>query len=108
MTENLAKHALLERRISKLLEWGTWIGCAIVSVGITMGLFAAVEFQPVSVRLVSIGIAIFIAMPILGVAVMTLTFIRDEDTVFAIISFLVLLIIGLGAAIGVLHVDSVL
>ena len=33
---------------------------------------------------------------------------RDEDSVFAIISFLVLLIIGLGAAIGVLHVDSIL
>jgi len=108
MIENLAKHTLLERRISKLLEWGTWIGCAIVSAGIAMGLFSAVQFRYDSTRLVSIGIATFIAMPILRVAVMAFTFIKEKDAVFAIISVLVLLIIGIGAVIGVLHADSVL
>ena len=81
----------LERRIAGLLHIGTWIASAIIAVGLIL---------PAGASVVSGGIALFIALPILRVAVASFELLRRGDFRIGAISVLVLAIIALGIAVG--------
>ena len=96
MTADLARHPELERLIAKVLDRGTWIASGII----TLGLALEVAGWP-GMRVVIVGITIFIALPVLRVFIMLIIFVRERDYRFSIIAALVLMIIALGAALGV-------
>jgi len=96
MTADLARHPELERVIAKLLDRGTWIASGIIALGLALELVG----WP-GMRIVIGGISIFILLPVLRVIIMLIMFIRERDYRFSIVATLVLVIIALGAALGV-------
>jgi uncharacterized membrane protein len=66
------------------LWWGTWIGCAVVAVGLAL---------PRGTPVVVAGVGLFIALPILRVGVMLVDFARRRDLRMAAVAALVLTII---------------
>jgi hypothetical protein len=81
----------LERRIATLLGGGTWLASAVITAGLLM---------PSGAPIVSAGIALFIALPILRVAVTSFELLRGGDYKVGPIALLVLVVIALGIAIG--------
>ena len=88
----------LETLLASLLGWGTIVACAIIACGMTIS-FTSSDSK-LSTRLINIGIALFLFLPIARVSVMTIAFIKQLDFVFALIGFLVLLIIAISAAVS--------
>jgi len=76
----------LERRIAAVLQLGSWL--------------------PSGARIVTAGIALFIALPIVRVAMMLFGFLRLGDFRIALVTALVLAIIILGFVAG-MHMDVV-
>jgi uncharacterized membrane protein len=95
-----ARHPALERRLAQLLRYGTWIGSLVIAVGLALAWLVPDSALP-GTRAVTLGVALFIFLPILRVAVMLGVFLRDRDYRFAAIALLVLAVIGLGAALGI-------
>jgi uncharacterized membrane protein len=96
MMADLARHPELEQLIAKVLDRGTWIASAVIILGLALELAG----WP-GTRIVIGGIAIFILLPVLRVIMMLVMFVRERDYRFSVIATLVLLIIALGAALGV-------
>ncbi|MBN9603331.1 MAG: DUF1634 domain-containing protein [Afipia felis] len=88
----------LETLLASLLGWGTIVACAIIACGMAIS-FTSSD-STLSTRLINIGIALFLFLPIARVSVMTVAFIKQLDFVFALIGFLVLLIIAISAAVS--------
>lgn len=82
----------LERRLSVLLRVGTWLASAVIAFGLVL---------PSGARVVMMGIALFVALPIVRVTVMLVEFLRGRDYRIATISALVLAIIAVGIALSV-------
>lgn len=97
----------LERRLVKLLRWGTWIATAVVAAGFAMSLINPYLGSPSqalpATQVASLGIALFIALPVLGVLVMLTSFLHARDFLYSAIAGLVLVIIITGFALGTLH-----
>ena len=87
-----ARHPELEGVLAHLLDKGTWLASAVIAVGLILPLFGAP-----GVSWVRVGIALFIALPVLRLVVMWVVFWRERDYRFSAIALFVLLIIGLGA-----------
>ena len=81
----------LEGLLAAFLRYGCWSASAAIALGYALP----------NMRSVSVGIMLFIALPILRVLLMLLVFIRDRDFRFAFISGTVLAIILLGIFLGV-------
>ena len=96
MTSDLARHPELERLIAKVLDRGTWIASGIITLGLALELVG----WP-GMRIVIGGITIFILLPVLRVIIMLILFVRERDYRFSVVTALVLMIIALGAALGV-------
>jgi hypothetical protein len=82
----------LERQLAIVLRVGTWLASGVVAVGLAM---------PSSTRIVTVGIALFIALPIVCVALMLLSFLRHGDYRIAVVAALVLAVIVLGFVVGI-------
>lgn len=82
----------LDRRVAVLLRVGTWLASAVIALGLVL---------PSGARVVTTGIALFIALPIVRVAVLLVEFVRRRDHGIATIAALVLLVIVLGIALSV-------
>jgi len=80
----------LDRRLALLLGAGTWLASAVIAAGL------AVPSRP----LVNAGVGLFIALPILRVALLLVEFLRRRDYRIALISASVLAVILLGIALG--------
>lgn len=91
MNTDTARDTKLERRLAIVLQTGTWLASAVVVAGLVL---------PSATRAVTVGIALFIALPIACVALMLLSFLRHGDYRIAVIAALVLAAIGLGFVIG--------
>jgi hypothetical protein len=83
----------LEELLAALLRYGSWSASAAICLGYALALIGS---HPTSRNLVSVGIVLFILLPILRVLLMLFVFIRDRDFRFAFISGTVLAIILLG------------
>jgi len=82
----------LERILARVFALGTWSACVTIAVG--LGVF--------DVRLVKIGIAMFIALPVVRVVVMLGAFVRARDYRIAAVAAVVLLVLAAGLALGLL------
>jgi uncharacterized membrane protein len=87
----------MERLLAGLLRYGTWLASAIIGVGLAVSLRGSL---PPGMRIITIGIALFILLPSLRVLLMLIVFVRERDYRFGLIAALVLAIIVLGLAVG--------
>ncbi|MGC1304333.1 MAG: DUF1634 domain-containing protein [Caulobacteraceae bacterium] len=87
--------AALEPRLARLLGLGVWAGSVIVAVGFLVSLRL-----PVGVPIEMAGVAVFILLPILRVALMAATWARQRERLFAGAAALVLAVIALSAVVG--------
>lgn len=72
---------VFERRIALGLQWGTWLACAVIAAGLAI---------PPAAVLVKVGIATFVALPILRVIAMLVEFLRRRELGMSVIAGLVL------------------
>jgi uncharacterized membrane protein len=89
----------MNRAVASLLQYGTWAASAVVAAGIVLALTGS----SVGVRVMSVGIAILILLPVFRVALMLWYFLRARDYRFGAIAGVVLLVIGLGCALGIIE-----
>jgi uncharacterized membrane protein len=98
MTAGDPQHPELTRLLAQVLHYGSWLGSLVVAAGLCLS-WAAPAASGMSV--LSLGIAIFILLPILRLVVMLFAFLRKRDYRFAGITSLVLAIIVTGAVLGI-------
>jgi uncharacterized membrane protein len=83
--------AVLDRRVALVLGAGTWIASALIGAGLLL---------PAGTELVNAGVALFIALPIVRVALMLAEFLRRRDYRIALIAASVLAVIVAGIVLG--------
>jgi uncharacterized membrane protein len=81
--------------LAGLLRYGTWLASGVTGLGLAMSL-AGVEGTAV----VAVGVALFIALPVLRVLVMLGAFIADQDYRLVLVATVVLITILAGLVIG--------
>jgi uncharacterized membrane protein len=86
-----ARDTKLERWLALVLHYGTWLASSVVAVGLIL---------PSGTRIVTTGIALFIALPVVRVSVMLLGFLRRRDLRLGAVAAVVLAIIALGFLVG--------
>ena len=95
----------LERRLSIVLRFGTWMACALIAAGLGCALLSA-HARPSATaitsatQLVTVGIAVLLVLPVVRVMLMVIAFAWERDYLFVGIATLVLVVIGLGLALG--------
>jgi uncharacterized membrane protein len=105
LNQVISGHPLLERLLAMVLQYGTWLASAAIGVGLAIALVAShsglhtVGFLS-STRIISLGILLFILLPVFRVFLMLLVFVKERDYRFSVIAGLVLLILALGFIIG--------
>ena len=87
----------MERLLAVLLRYGVWLASLAIGIGLAVALAGS---APAGMRIVAIGIGLFILLPSLRVLLMLAVFVRARDYRFGLIAALVLAIIVLGLAIG--------
>jgi uncharacterized membrane protein len=87
----------LEARLAQMLGYGTWLGCAVIAVGLALSTSGA----GLGSRLLTLGVGLFIALPVLRVLLMLVHFLRTGERWFAVICAAILLIIFSGVAASV-------
>lgn len=96
----------LEEMLAALLRFGSWSASAAIGLGYVRVLISSrsptwnLTALP-NMRLVTVGIVLFILLPILRVLLMFLVFIHERDFRFAFITSVVLAIILLGIFVGI-------
>jgi uncharacterized membrane protein len=100
----MRRHRRLEQLLASVLYLGSLLACSIIALGIILSLFNWRKELPsaTGMKVVTAGISLLIFLPTLRVVLMLGAFVRGRDLVFSGISMLVLVIIVLGAALGVL------
>ncbi|HEX3913990.1 MAG TPA: DUF1634 domain-containing protein [Steroidobacteraceae bacterium] len=96
MSGELALPASLEQVLGRLLHYGTHVASAVIA----LGLLLAFGSGGAGMRIATIGIVLFILLPVARVAAMLLFFWRARDYRFAAIAALVLLIIAFSYVVG--------
>jgi hypothetical protein len=94
MTE---ESSLLENRLGSLLGRGTWVACVVIAAGLVAQLF---HQRVAGSQIVTAGIGIIIALPIIRVATMLNYFIRRNEIGFAVLGATVLVIVAVGMVLG--------
>lgn len=95
----------LEALVAALLRWGSWLASAAIGLGFVLALIESrfgtrnLAILP-NIRIATMGIAIFIMLPILRVLVMLLVFLRERDFRLAATAALVLTIIFVGIVLA--------
>jgi uncharacterized membrane protein len=95
----------LERQLSIVLRYGTWVACALIAAGLGCALRdeharALGTGVTSATQLVTVGIAVLLVLPVLRVVLMAIAFAWERDYLFVGIATLVLAVIGLGLALG--------
>jgi hypothetical protein len=94
----------LEELLAGLLRYGSWCASAAIGLGLALTLIGshlpARNSATMPHRIATMGIALFILLPMLRVSLMFLVFIRERDFRFACIAGLVLAIILIGIVLG--------
>lgn len=95
----------LEQLVAALLRYGSWSASAVIGLGFALELAGSQSLgrnaATVPHRIATMGIALFILLPMLRVLLMFVVFIRQRDFRFAFIAGSVLAIILLGIFLGV-------
>jgi len=94
VSTDLARRRGLDQLLAKVLQRGTWLGSSVIALGL------ALPMAGWSGGIVTAGIALLIALPVLRVFLMLVVFVRERDFLFSAIAMLVLAIILLGSVLG--------
>jgi uncharacterized membrane protein len=104
MNMNVAKRpALLDRTLATFLNYGTWLSCAIIALGMALTLVpgsGAAAAPPLGMRIVTAGVALLILLPTARVVLMLVAFARRGERHYSMIAALVLLVIIAGFVLG--------
>ena len=106
MRNHPARNISIEDVLAITLRKGTAIACFILVASVLMHMLPALG--AISEWLGKAGIVAFISLPILRVLIMAVLFGLHRDVVFAAISVVVLLVIGLGAALSLILANAIL
>ena len=97
-TEDIGDRGL-EQLLARVLRAGTWLGSMAIATG--WGLrcvgWGHVMSAMTCMRMVTLGIAFFVLLPVLRVVLMAVAFIRKRDVAFSGIAMGVLFVIALAA-----------
>ena len=96
MNAKAALSGQLENLLGSLLHYGTLAASGIIAFGLALSLAAG----PLGMGVATAGIALFILLPALRVAVMLAFFLRARDYRYGAIAALVLLIISISFFVG--------
>ena len=88
--------ASLERILGSLLHYGTYIASFVIALGLALALTSI----PLGQRIATLGIALFIALPVARLGTMLIFFLRARDYRFSAIAALVLMIIAISYIVG--------
>ena len=97
MSSDTGTPTRLESQLATLLLYGTGVATAVIGVGVAL----ALRHQPSAPHIITLGIALFIALPIGRVLMMLIVFIRATDYRFVAITATVLVVILAGFALGI-------
>jgi ABC-type dipeptide/oligopeptide/nickel transport system permease subunit len=106
MTVDPTTSRQLERRLAALLCYGTWLASCVTALGLAVSLLAGATSGLASARavfgerIITGGVLLFIALPVLRVLVMLVTYLRAREVRLALIAALVLCILALGLGFG--------
>ena len=105
MSRTTQKAAPLECQLAGTLSYGTLMASVVVCVGLGLAmidsLFGASRLATShDMRIATIGIALFILLPVARVIVMLIAYLRQRDYRLSAIALLVLTVILLGFAVG--------
>jgi uncharacterized membrane protein len=92
----------LESLLAGVLNVGTWLASFVIAAGLVLSLLHQRTQFPAGAPVVTVGIGLFILLPILRVILMLTIFTKERDYKFAAAAAVVLLIILAGFAIGIL------
>jgi hypothetical protein len=103
--KNTVRSSPMESLLAGVLLHGSWVASATIGLGLALAWIDSrfgthnLAILP-GISIVTVGIALFILLPVLRVALMLIVFLRERDYRFGIIAALVLTIILLGCALG--------
>ena len=103
MSADLTRRAGLEHLLAGVLHRGTWLAWSVIALGLALPMvgWSQASFEMIYTRIIiTAGIALLIALPVLRVALMVIVFFRVRDFRFSAIALLVLTIILLGSVLG--------
>jgi uncharacterized membrane protein len=100
MNHDESRSLPLESLLAEVLDYGCWIASAAITVGLVLALSAHHLAVLANMHLVTIGIALFILLPVLRVVLMLIVFLRERDYRFSAIAALVLTILLVGFVLG--------
>jgi hypothetical protein len=105
MNRTIQRVAPLEWLLARTLYYGTLMASAVVCLGLGLAMigarFGALRLAILrDMRIATIGIALFILLPVARVIVMFVAFIRQRDYRLSAIALLVLTVMLLGFAVG--------
>ena len=101
MNTGLAR-SQLDRLLGKVLHRGTWLGSSIIALGLVLPMtWPGISSTMICTRIVTAGIALLIALPILRVILMLIVFVRERELRFSVIALLVLATILAGSVLGI-------
>ncbi|MFM0001619.1 DUF1634 domain-containing protein [Paraburkholderia dipogonis] len=97
--------ARLEHWLAALLHYGTWIATGTIALGLAIALAAmrttgAGLPASAGMPVVTIGIALFILLPVMRLILMLGVFLHQRDYRFSAIAALVLVIVAAGLVVG--------
>jgi uncharacterized membrane protein len=99
-SDNLQRH---EQIIAGLLWYGTWLASALLVAGVllTAVLPSRAWHTLTGYDVVKTGVAVFILLPVVRVALMLTIFLRQRDYTHSLIAALVLTIIAAGVLVEI-------
>jgi uncharacterized membrane protein len=104
---DVAAISTLERLLATLLQFGSWLAFAVVAAGIVVYLVPReigehfISGMQTGETIVGVGVGLFIALPILRVALTVTFFLHRRDYRFCCFAALVLCIVVCGCVLGV-------
>ena len=96
--QSAGNHPYLERLLAYVLQYGSWTASAVIGVGLALSLFGT--HGAIGIKIITVGVALFILLPVFRVLIMFLVFLKERDYKFSAIAALVLVILALGVLVG--------
>lgn len=102
MSADLVQRPELDQLLARVLQRGTWLGSTVIALGMALPIIggSGASSAMMCTRIVTVGIALIIILPVLRVLLMLIVFVRERDFRFSAIATLVLAIIVLGSVLG--------
>jgi uncharacterized membrane protein len=102
MSNDITSERVLERILADLLSTGAWLGSAAIATGLILRCMGwrKVMSPLTCMHTISVGIALFIFLPILRVLLMAVALVRMRDVMLSVLAIVVLAVIGAAAFMG--------